>query len=70
MRNLNSPTSRWNKTRLRLAGFICLFALSSALAVSGQQRQTLSAEDTKKWREDLQFLAVELPKRHKTSSTR
>ncbi len=65
MRNLISQTSAWNQTRLWVAGLICFFVVNSALAVFGQQRQTLSPEDAKLWREDLRFLADELPKRHK-----
>jgi tetratricopeptide (TPR) repeat protein len=65
MRNLISLTSAWNQTRLWIAGLICFFVVNSALAVFGQQRQTLSPEDAKLWREDLRFLADELPKRHK-----
>ncbi|HEY6400471.1 MAG TPA: hypothetical protein VI479_03615, partial [Blastocatellia bacterium] len=47
-----------------VAGLIYFFAINSAIAIFGQQRQTLSPEDAKQWREDLRFLAEELPKRH------
>lgn len=64
MRNLTSFTSLWNRTTLLIASLICFFIINSAIAVFGQQRQTLSPEDAKLWREDLRFLAEELPKRH------
>src|SRR5262245_36824482 len=64
MKNLTSPTSRWNQTYLRIVVLICFFAANSALPVFGQKQKTLSPEDAKLWREDLRFLAEELPKRH------
>src|SRR5262245_19736399 len=55
--------------QLWVAGLICFFVINSALAAFSQHRQTLSTalshKDAKQWREDLRFLAEELPKRHK-----
>jgi hypothetical protein len=50
------------KLRAALAMFVCA-ALAAASIVSAQNTTELSREE--KWREDLKFLAVELPKRHK-----
>lgn len=50
------------KLRAALTMFVCV-ALAAASIVSAQSTTELSRAD--KWREDLKFLAVELPKRHK-----
>lgn len=62
--SLTSSTSLCNQAHLRIASLICFIAVNSVLAVFGQQQQTLSPENAKQWREDLRFLAEELPKRH------